>query len=100
MHHGHSEVWGQIVDPLVNKIRYGLGFSVKNDMGKSMKLRAAAGKYQYIFFSGGYLHPTVSEINSIVEDEVEPEIPNYVMHEVRVQNWITIDGPSCIHVSK
>ena len=35
-----------------------------------------------------------------MEDEAEPEIPNYVTHRVRVKNWITIDVPSCIHVSK
>ena len=99
MRNGHSEVWGQIVDPPVNKNRVGLGFSLKNDKGKSMKLKSAAGKYQDIFRSGGYLHPNVSEINAIEEDEAEPEMPNYVTHGVRVQNWITIDVPSCIHVS-
>ena len=97
---GHSEVWGQIVDPPVNKNRVGLGFSVKNNKGKSMKLKSAAGKYQDIFRSGGYLHPTVSRINAIVEDETEQERSNYVTHRVRVQNWMTIDVPSCIHVSK
>ena len=100
MHNGHSEVWGQIVDPHVNKNRVGLGFSVKNDKGKSMKTKSTVGKYQDIFRSGGYLHPTVSGINAIVEDEADPEIPNYVTHRVRVQNWIIIDVPSCIHVSK
>ena len=73
---------------------------MKNDKGKGMKSKSAAGKYQDIFGSGGYLHPNVSRINSIVEDEVEAEMPNYVTHRVRIQNWITIDVPSCIHVSK
>ena len=39
---GHSEVWGHIVDPPVNKNRVGLGFSVKNDKGKNMKPKSAA----------------------------------------------------------
>ena len=77
---GHSEVWGQIVDPPLNNNRVDLGFSLKNDRGKSMKPKSAAGKYQDIFRSGGYLHPTVSGINAIVEDEAEPEMPNYVTH--------------------
>ena len=59
---------------------------MKNDKGKSMKPKFAAGRYQDIFHRGGYLHPNVSGINAIVEDEVEPEIPNYMTHEVRVQN--------------
>ena len=97
---GHSEVWRQIVDPPINKNKAGLGFSLKNDRGKSMKLKSAAGNYQGIFRRGGYLHSNVSKINAIVEDEAEPKLPNYVRHGARVQNWITIDVPSCIHVSK
>ena len=100
VHNGHSEVWGKIIDPPVNKNRVGLRFSVKNNKGKSMKPKAIVGKYQDIFHSGGYLHPTVSKINATVEDEAEQKIPDYVTHEVRVQNWITIDVSSCIHVSK
>ena len=42
---GHSEVQGQIVDPPVNKNIAGLGFSLKNDKGKSMKPKSTAGKY-------------------------------------------------------
>ena len=86
VHNGHSEVWGQIVGPPVNKNRAGSGFSVKNDKGKRMKLKSVAGKYHDIFRSGGYLHPAVSGINAIMEDEAEPEMPNYVTHKVRVQN--------------
>lgn len=100
MRNGRSEVWGQIVNPPVNKNRVGLGFSVKEDKGKSMKPKSAARKYQDIFRSGGYLHPTIFGINAIVEDEAESEVSNYVTHRVRVQNWITIDVPSCIHASK
>ena len=59
---------GQIVDPPVNKNKAGLRFSVKNDKGKSMKPKSAAGNYQDIFHSRGYLHPTISGINVIVEN--------------------------------
>ena len=83
-----------------DKNRTSLGFSSKNDKGKGMKPKSAVGWYQYIFRSGGYLHPTVSRINAIVEDEAEEEMTNYVTHGVRFQNWITIDVLSCIHVSK
>ena len=91
---------GQIVDPPVNKNRASLGFSVKNDKGKSMKSKTSADKYLDIFRSRGFLHPIVSGINAIMEGETNPEMPNYVTHRVRVQNWITIDAPSCIHVPK
>ena len=100
MRNGPSKVWGQIVDPLVNKNRVGLGFSMKNDKGKNMKMKSALGKYQDIFHSRGYLHPTVPRINVIVEDEEEHEMLNYVTRGIRVQNWVTIDVPSCIYVSK
>ena len=60
---GYSEVWGQIVDPPVNKNRADLGFSMKNDKGKNMKLKSAASKYHDIFRSG---------INAIMEDEAKP----------------------------
>ena len=75
---GHSELWGQIMDPPVNKNIAGLGFSLNNDKGKGMKPKSAARKYQDIFHIRGYLHPTVSKINAIVEDEAEQERPNYV----------------------
>ena len=88
------------MDSPVNKNKARLGFSVNNDKGKGMKPKSAASKYQDISHSGGYLHPTVSGINAIVEDEAEPEMPNYLTHGVRVKNLITMDVPSCIHVSK
>ena len=68
------------MDPPVNKNRVGLGFSMQNDKGKSMKSKSSEGKYQDIFHSGGYLHPTVFGINAIVEDEGELEMPNYATH--------------------
>ena len=75
---------GRIVDPPVRKNRVGLGFSVKNGKGENMKPKAALVKYQDIFHSGGYLHPTVPRINAIVEGEAEHEMLNYVTHGVRV----------------
>ena len=42
MRNGPNKVWGEIVDPPVNKNRVGLGFSVKNDKGKNMKPKSAA----------------------------------------------------------
>ena len=100
MHNGPSKVWGKIVDPPMNKNRVGLGFSVKINKGENMKPKSALGKYQDIFHIGGYLHPTFPRIIAILEGESEQEMPNYVTHGVRVQNWITIDVPSCSHISK
>ena len=87
------------MDPPINKNRVGLGFSLKNDKGKSMKLKSSASHYQDIFRRGGYLHPSVFGINAIVEDEAEQEMSNYVTRRVKVQSCITIDVPSCIDVS-
>ena len=91
---------GKFVGPLVNKNMVGFGFSVKNDTGENLKPKTALGKYQDIFHNGGYLHPIFSRINATVVDEEEQEMSNYVTHEVRVQNLVTIHVHSCIHVSK
>ena len=72
------------MDPPVNKNRACLGFSLKNDQSKRTNSKSVTGKYQDIFRSRGYLHLTVAGINSIVEDEAEQEMPNYVTHGVRV----------------
>ena len=56
--------------------------------------------YHNVFRNGGYLHPTDYGVNVVEEDEAEQEMPNYVTHGVRFKNWVTIDVPSCIHVSK
>ena len=100
MRNGHNAVWGRLVDPPVNKNRTGLGFSSKNGKGESLKSKSSVNSYHDVFRSGGYLHPIGSGINAVEEDEAEQEVPNYVTHGVRVQNWVTIDVPSCIHVSK
>ena len=97
---GHNAVWDQLVDPPVNKNRIGLGFSSKIGKGESLKSKSFVNSYQDVFRSGGYLHPICSGINDVKEDEAEKEVPNYVTHGVRVQNWVTIDVPSCIHVLK
>ena len=99
MRNGHNAVWGRLVDPPVNKNRIGLGFSSRNGKGGSLKSKSSVNSYHDVFCSGGYFHPIGSGINVVEEDEAEQEVPNYVTHEVRVQNWVTIDIPSCIHVS-
>ena len=88
------------MDPPVNKNRAGLDFSSMNCKGKSLKLKSSMNSYHDVFRSEGYLHLIGSGVNVVEEDEVEQEAPNYVTHGVRVQNWVTIDVPSCIHISK
>ena len=94
---GPSKVWVQVINPPVNKNGTGLGFSMKKEV---VKPKSSLSKYQDIFHSAGYLHPTTLNINVILEDESEQQMPNIVTHGVRVQNWITVDVPSCIHISK
>ena len=60
------------------------GFSANNNKGENMKPKSTLGKYQDIFHSRGYLHPTVPRINVILEDEAKQEMLNYVTHEVIV----------------
>ena len=84
----------------MNKNRAGLGFSSRSGKSEGLKSKSSVNSYQDVFRNGGYLHPISSGINAVGEDEAEQEVPNYVTHGVRVQNWVTIDIPSCIHVSK
>ena len=100
VHNGLSKVLGQVVDHPVNKNRAGLGFSAKNGKGEGLKPKSTMRSYHDVFRSRGYLHLTVSGVNSIKEDEEDQEVPNYVTPVVRIQNWVTYDVPSCIHVSK
>ena len=97
---GPSKVWGQVIDPPLNKNRDGLRFSAENGKGESLKSKSSVNSYHDVFRSGGYLHPIGSGINVVEEDKAEQEAPNYVTRGVRVHNWVTIDVPSCIHVSK
>ena len=64
---------GKIVDPPINKNKVGLGFSTKNGKVESLKSKSTESSYQDIFCSGGYLHPTASGVNAIVEDGEEQE---------------------------
>ena len=84
----------------MKKNKVGLGLSAKNGKDEGLKSKSTVSSYHDVFCSGGYLHPTDYGINAVEEDEAEKEMPNYVTHEVRVQNWVTIDIPSCIHISK
>ena len=88
---------GQVINPPVNRNETGLSFSMKKEV---VNPNLALSKYQDIFHSAGYLHPTTPKINAILEDESEHEMSNFVTYGVRVQNWITVDVPSCIHISK
>ena len=84
----------------MNKNITGLGFSSRNGEGESLKSKSFVNSYHDVFRSVGYLHLIGSGINAFEEDKAEQEVPNYMTHGVRVQNWVTIDVPSCIHVSK
>src|SRR3954462_1759384 len=95
---GHSGVWGQVVSLQENRNRAGLGFSASDK--SVMKSESAFRPYQEMFHSAGFLHPTLPEVDAIVEDEPEPEVPNFVTHGKMIKNWIVIDILECTHVSK
>jgi hypothetical protein len=95
---GYSNVWGQVIEPKVNKNGFGLGFSTKIRR-EMLKSGPVAAKYLNVFRSAGYLDPTVPRVNAIVEDGPEQEMPNFVTRGAGVCNWTAIDIPTCIHVS-
>lgn len=93
---GPSNVWGQVIEPKLNKNGCGLGFSM-NLRREVLKSGPVAAKYPNVFRSVVYLDPIV---NAIVEDGPEQEMPDFVTHGTRVCTWTVVDIPTCIHVSK
>lgn len=81
-----------------NKSREGLGFS--SSSVKLVKKDMFIRPIQEVFRSWGLIHPTPSEVNVIIEYNLEKDSPDLVVHEVVCQNWTDIDVPSIIHIYK
>lgn len=85
--------WGQGFELAENKNKVGLGFS-------SGSTRRDLKHIHEVFYSAGFIHSKDQFAAAILEDNQEQKVPNFVTHRLMCQNWIIVDVPSVIHLSK
>ncbi|XP_050877398.1 uncharacterized protein LOC127081158 [Lathyrus oleraceus] len=90
--------WGQVMSLPENKFREGLGFSPTSS--KFSQQDAILCPIQETFRSGGFINPTQSETNVVIEEDPEEDAQSFVTHRMVFQNWIVVDVPTIVHVSK
>ena len=57
-------------------------------------------RIQDVFHRVGFIHSKDQIVAAILEEDEEKGVPEFVMHESTSQNWIAVDVPSVIHMSK
>jgi hypothetical protein len=95
---GLSTGWGQVVTLPENKHREGLGFSPSS--ARAIEPTVSVKLIKYTFYSAGFIHPPSPEANAIIEDDSEEDSPSLVTHGVVCRNWVAVDVPYAIHISK
>lgn len=53
-----------------------------------------------MFHNVGFIHSKDQSTSAILEDDEKQEGPKFVTHGSICQNWIVVDVPSVIHLSK
>lgn len=91
---GRSKVWGKMVEVAENRNRAGLGFSSGR---QRQQQNFNHGTCPQLFQSGGFIH--YPEVDAILEEQAEPDRAGFVSHQ-RINNWTSVDIPSCLHISK
>ena len=90
---GQYARWGKIVELAENKNIAGLGFSLGATL-RDLNL------IQEVFHSADFIHSKDQSDVAILEDDEEQQVPNFVTRGSVCQNWITVDVPYVIHLSK
>jgi len=88
---GKTEGWGQLVQLPENKRKEGLGFSTHKSR--------VANPTEGTFHSVGFINAP-PETNAVLEDQSEEEAPDFVTPGGTCCNWIVVDIPSVIPLSK
>jgi len=88
---GKTERWGQLVQLPKNKRKEGLGFSTHKSR--------VANPIEGTFDSVGFIN-ALPKTNAVLEDQSEEEIPDFVTPGGTCCNWISMDIPSAISLSK
>ena len=52
---------------------------------------------QEVFRSAGFVHP---EVDAVIDDDSEEDLPVFVMHGLACHNWIAVDVPLVMHISE
>lgn len=55
---------------------------------------------QETFLSGGFINPTQPETNAVIEENPEEDAQTFMTHGMVFLNWIIVDVPTIVHVSK
>ncbi|MCI32394.1 hypothetical protein A2U01_0053607, partial [Trifolium medium] len=77
---GSYATWGKVVVLPENKHRKGLGFSPASE--KVVESSAIIKSIEDTFYSAGFIHPPLPEVNAIVEDDPEEDLPSFVTRGV------------------
>ncbi|XP_050919124.1 uncharacterized protein LOC127136630 [Lathyrus oleraceus] len=93
LENGQSARWGQVMELVENKNRAGLGFSPGSTL-RDLK------RIQEVFHNIGFISSKDQSDVAILEDDEEQEAPNFVTHGSICKNWIDVDVPFVIHLSK
>ena len=75
----------------------GLGF---HPVSTRVKQEIVTRPIQEVFRSAGFIHPTPPEVDAIIGDDSEEDLPDFVTHGVACQNWIAVDVPIVMHISE
>jgi hypothetical protein len=89
---GVAPRWGKLVQFPANKYKEGLGFA-------SFEGKVNLDPNKDIFRSAGLFHYP-PEANAVIEDKVEEEPPSFVTPGGVCRNWVAVDVPSVIPLSK
>ncbi|GAU51646.1 hypothetical protein TSUD_414680 [Trifolium subterraneum] len=79
-------------------VQNGLGFSPSS--ARAIVPNDGVRLIKDTFYSAGFIHPPSPEANAIIEDDSEEDSPSFVTHGVVCRNWIAVDIPYAIHISK
>jgi len=88
---GKTAGWGQLVQLTENKKKEGLGFAAHKVKGTSPT--------EGMFRSAGFINAP-SEVNMIIQDPPQEELPTFVTPGGACCNWVAVDIPSAILLSK
>ena len=69
---GNVEGWGQVIKPVINETKAGLGFTpvFSKDKQKDEALRPI----KEVFSSGGFLNPVLQEVNVVTIEDDEDDL--------------------------
>src|ERR1051325_9423380 len=70
---GNVEGWGQVIKPVINETKAGLGFTPV--FSKDKKKDEAFPPIKEVFHSGGFLNPVPQEVNVVTIKEDEDDFP-------------------------